>query len=148
MKPTNQEYAEMTDRASPPSPYVRNGLRAFVCGGAICTLGEALFHWYTAAGLAEDAARTTVSVTLIGLVALFTALNVYDNFAKFAGAGSLVPITGFANAMVAPAIEFKQEGPTLGVGANMFRIAGPVILYGTFASVLYGVVLWIIQMAS
>lgn len=148
MKPTKREYAEMTDRASPPSPAARNAIRAFCCGGAVCTLGEALFRWYTAVGLPEPDARTTVSVTLIGLVALLTALNVYDNFAKFAGAGSLVPITGFANAMVAPAIEFKQEGQILGVGANMFRIAGPVILYGTFASVLYGIALWIIQIAS
>lgn len=148
MKPTKREYAEMTDRASPPSPAAHNAIRAFCCGGAVCTLGEALFRWYTAVGLPEPDARTTVSVTLIGLVALLTALNVYDNFAKFAGAGSLVPITGFANAMVAPAIEFKQEGQILGVGANMFRIAGPVILYGTFASVLYGIVLWIIQIAS
>lgn len=145
MKPTKQEYSTMTDHASPPSPFIRNGALAFLFGGAICAFGEALFHWYSAAGLSEDAARATVSVTLVGLVAIFTALDVYDDFAKIAGAGSLVPITGFANSMVAPAIEFKQEGQILGVGANMFKIAGPVILYGTFASVIYGVILWIIQ---
>ena len=143
MQPGKQEYKQMTKKASPPSPFLRNGLCAFVCGGAICTLGQALFSWYTAAGMPEDSARATVSVTLVGLVALFTGLGVYDDFAGFAGAGSLVPITGFANAMVSPAIEFKQEGFVLGVGANLFKIAGPVIAYGTAASVVYGVIYWI-----
>ena len=135
----------MADDIAPRSPWAKNGFWAFVCGGAICAFGQLLFHWYSAAGMSENDARATVSVTLIGLVALFTALNVYDDFAGFAGAGSLVPITGFANSMVSPAIEFKQEGHVLGIGANMFKIAGPVILYGSFASAVYGAVLWIFQ---
>ena len=143
MKPTRTQYDEMTKNASPPSPYLKNMLLAFLCGGSICTLGQALFNWYVRMGLAEQLARSTVSVTLIGLVVLFTALDLYDNFAGIAGAGSLVPITGFANATVSPAIEFKQEGFVLGVGAKMFTIAGPVIVYGTVASVVYGVIYWI-----
>lgn len=136
----------MTDKASPPSSFIKNLILAFVCGGAICTLGQLLCMLYQQAGLGQQEARATVSITLIGGVALFTALNVYDNFAKFAGAGSLVPITGFANAMVSPAIEFKTEGHILGIGAKMFSIAGPVILYGTFASVLYGLILCIFHL--
>ena len=120
MQPSKGEYDRMTKKASPPSPYVRDALCAFVCGGGICTVGQALFAWYTAAGLPEDSARATVSITLVGLVALFTGLGVYDNFAGFAGAGSLVPITGFANAIAAPAVEFKTEGFVLGVGAKIF----------------------------
>ena len=143
MRPTPQVYAQMTKEASPPSSYVKNMVCAFVCGGGICTFGQVLFTWYSAMGLEETLARATVSITLIGLVAIFTALNVYDNFAGVAGAGSLVPITGFANAMVSPAVEYKQEGFVLGVGANMFKIAGPVILYGTVASVIYGVIYWV-----
>ena len=146
VKPTAQEYSKMTQKASPPSSFVKNIILAFISGGAICTLGQLLCNVYLRAGMDLPAARSTVSVTLIGAVALFTALNVYDNFAKFAGAGSLVPITGFANAMVSPAIEFKTEGHILGIGAKMFSIAGPVILYGTFTSVLYGLVIWIFHL--
>ncbi|MBQ9083476.1 MAG: stage V sporulation protein AC [Clostridia bacterium] len=146
MQPSKGEYDRMTKKASPPSPYIRNGLQAFVCGGGICTLGQALFAWYTSVGMPENGARATVSVTLVGLVALFTGLGVYDDFAGFAGAGSLVPITGFANAMVSPAIEYKQEGFVMGVGANLFKIAGPVIAYGTAASVVYGLIYWIMGM--
>ena len=109
MKPTPQEYSKMTNKASPPSSFVKDMILAFVCGGAICTVGQLLGNLYQMAGMPETTAKATVSVTLIGLVAILTALNVYDNFAKFAGAGSLVPITGFANAVVSPAIEFKTE---------------------------------------
>lgn len=143
MQPSKQEYDRMTKKASPPSPFFRNILNSFLFGGAICTVGQALFAWYSAAGMEEDAARATVSVTLIGLVAIFTGIGIYDDFAAIAGAGSLVPITGFANSMVSPAIEFKQEGFVMGMGANMFKIAGPVVVYGTIASVVYGLIYWV-----
>ncbi len=136
----------MTNKASPPSSFVKDMILSFVCGGAICTLGQLLCNLYQNAGMSLNAARATVSITLIGMVAILTAFNVYDDFAKFAGAGSLVPITGFANAMVSPAIEFKTEGHILGIGAKMFSIAGPVILYGTFASVIYGLIVWIFRL--
>ena len=132
----------MTKEASPNSSVWKDCLMAFLFGGMICTLGQALFALYQQAGLDEKDARSVVSVTLIFIAALLTALNVFDNIAKHAGAGTLVPITGFANAMVSPAIEFKTEGFVTGVGAKMFVIAGPVIVYGTLASVVYGVVLW------
>lgn len=135
----------MTEKASPPSSFVKNMILAFVCGGAICAAGQLLCNVYQNAGMSLNAARATVSVSLIAAVAVLTACNVYDDFAKFAGAGSLVPITGFANAMVSPAIEFKTEGHVLGIGAKMFSIAGPVILYGTFASAIYGMILWIFR---
>jgi stage V sporulation protein AC len=146
MKPTPKEYSKMTGKASPPSSFVKDMILAFVCGGAICTVGQLLCNLYQNAGMSQNAARATVSVSLIGIVAILTAFNVYDDFAKFAGAGSLVPITGFANAMVSPAIEFKTEGHVLGIGAKMFSIAGPVILYGTFASAVYGLIIWIFRL--
>lgn len=146
MKLTAQEYSKMADRASPPSSFVKNIILAFVCGGAICTLGQLLFYLYQESGMSIVQARATVSITLIGMSALLTALDIYEKFASFAGAGSLVPITGFANAMVAPAIEFKPEGHVLGIGAKMFSIAGPVILFGTAASAIYGLILWIFKL--
>ena len=133
----------MTKIASPKSSWLKNCALAFLSGGSICLLGQILCNLYQQFGLSLLAARATVSLTLIGAVALLTALQVYDNFAKIAGAGSLVPITGFANAMVSPAIEFKPEGHVIGIGVKMFSIAGPVILFGTFASVIYGVILWL-----
>lgn len=143
MKPTPGEYAKMTQKTSPGSPWLKNAAFSFVCGGLICTLGQFLGSLYQSAGMDLLTARATVSMSLIALVALFTAFQVYDNFARFAGAGSLVPITGFANAVVSPAIEFKPEGQVMGIGCNMFKIAGPVILYGTLASVVYGLIYWI-----
>ena len=118
-------------------------LNAFWVGGLICTLGQVLSHWYTSLGLDKQAAATGVSVTLVFLSALLTGLSWYDDIARLAGAGTLVPITGFANAITAPAVEFRTEGYVLGVGAKMFTIAGPVILYGVSASVVYGVIYWI-----
>lgn len=146
MKLTKQEYSKMADKASPPSHLAKDMILAFLCGGAICTIGQLLMMLYQNAGLDLQQARATVSVTLVGAAALLTGLNVYDNFAKIAGAGSLVPITGFANAMVAPAIEFKPEGHILGIGAKMFSIAGPVLLFGTAASVLYGLILYLFRL--
>ena len=118
-------------------------LRAFVTGGLICTLGQILIGLYLRAGLDEETAGAAVSVTLILLGALLTALGVYDKIAKFGGAGTLVPITGFANAVVAPALEYKTEGKITGTAAKMFVISGPVIVYGVAAGAVYGLVLWI-----
>jgi stage V sporulation protein AC len=118
-------------------------LRAFVTGGLICTLGQVLNGLYLRAGLDGETAGTAVSVTLILLGALLTALGVYDKIAKFGGAGTLVPITGFANAVVAPALEYKTEGKITGTAAKMFVISGPVIVYGVAAGAVYGLVLWI-----
>ena len=114
MKISKNEYSKMTDKASPPSSIIKNTILAFLIGGAICTIGQVLFFLYTKAGLNEQDARATVSITLIGLGALLTALKIYDNIAKYAGAGTIVPITGFANSIVAPAIEFKSEGHVMG----------------------------------
>lgn len=136
----------MTDKASPPSSIIKNTILAFLIGGAICTIGQVLFFLYTKAGLNEQDARATVSITLIGLGALLTALKVYDNIAKYAGAGTIVPITGFANSIVAPAIEFKSEGHVMGIGSKMFIIAGPVLVFGITASVVYGIIVYLFNM--
>ncbi|NLJ30774.1 MAG: SpoVA/SpoVAEb family sporulation membrane protein, partial [Clostridiales bacterium] len=131
MTVSKQEYKKMAGKASPGSPYLKNALMAFLFGGAICTGGQILADWYMRAGLAEKDAKAWVSISLIALSAILTALKVYDNIAKLAGAGTLVPITGFANSVVAPAMEFKSEGFIMGLGAKMFVIAGPVLVYGT-----------------
>ena len=133
----------MVKKAAPRSPVVKDCLLAFLSGGAICTFGQFLTNLYTLFGLQEKDARTLTSVSLIFLSALLTACGVYDKIAKHAGAGTLVPITGFANSMVSPAMEFKSEGLILGVAAKMFVIAGPVIVYGTVASVVYGLIYWL-----
>ena len=142
MKLKAQEYARRVQRASPPSPLGTDCLWAFFVGGGICLLGEVLRQWYLAKGLEAELAGTLTSCTLVALSALLTTLGLYQKLAAKAGAGSLVPITGFANAVVSAAIEFKTEGRVLGTGAKMFTIAGPVIVYGTLAAVVYGVVLW------
>ena len=140
---TEKQYARLVKQASPNSPTGKNCLFAFLIGGSICCLGQLLLNWYTSLGMAQQEASTAVSVTLVFMSALLTGLSLYDNIAKYAGAGTLVPITGFANAVAAPAVEFKTEGFVLGVGAKMFTIAGPVIVYGTVASVVYGIIYWI-----
>ena len=127
----------------PRSKHGRNMLRAFVTGGAICAVGQVLNLLYAAAGLEEEAVGAAVSVSLIFLGALLTALGVYDKLAKFGGAGTLVPITGFANAVVAPALEYKTEGTVLGTSAKMFVISGPVIVFGVAAGAAYGLILWL-----
>ena len=116
---------------------------AFLVGGAICCLGEALKCLFTKAGLNTDEIKLAVCSTLIIITAILTGSGIFDKIAKHAGAGTAVPITGFANAVVSPAIEFKTEGLVLGVAANMFKIAGPVIVYGVSASVVYGLIYWI-----
>ncbi len=143
MATTGKEYSEMAKNASPPSPKLKDCIKAFLFGGLICTIGQGLMYLYEKAGLNEDEIKTLTSVTLIVLTAILTGVGVFDNIAKHAGAGTLVPITGFANSVVSPALEFKTEGFVLGVGANMFKIAGPVIVYGTVASMVYGIIYWV-----
>lgn len=143
MKMTNEEYKKYAELHMPRSHMRRNALRAFLVGGAICALGQGFIELYTALGLDEDGAGTACSVTLIFIGAVLTGLGIYDKIAKFAGAGTLVPITGFSNSVVAPALEFKTEGMILGTAAKMFIISGPVIVFGTSASVVYGIILYI-----
>ena len=140
---TEREYSKLVKEMAPKSPIKKDCLNAFWIGGLICTLGQLIMNGYTALGLDKTDAGTATSMTLIALSALLTGLSLYDNIAKHAGAGTLVPITGFANAIAAPAVEFKTEGFILGVGAKMFTIAGPVIVYGVSASVVYGLIYWI-----
>ena len=138
MKMTNDEYKNYTDSHSPRSKSGRNMLRAFLVGGAICLAGQALIDIFMALGIDQETACTGGSVSLVFLGALLTGLGVSDDMATVAGAGTLVPITGFANSVVAPALEFKTEGFVLGTAAKMFIISGPVIVYGISASVVYG----------
>lgn len=137
---TQKQYAKLVGEISPPSPIWKDCLLAFLVGGAICLLGQGLMTLYGNLDLDKEKAGTAASMTLVALSALLTGLSLYDDIAKAAGAGTLVPITGFANAISAPAVEFKTEGFILGVGAKMFTIAGPVIVYGLGASVVYGLI--------
>ncbi len=140
---TEKEYGKLVKDMAPKSPMWKDCLMAFLIGGLICTAGQVFINCYTALGLEKEDASTAASMTLVVLSALLTGLSLYDNIAKHAGAGTLVPITGFANSIAAPAIEFKTEGFILGVGAKMFNIAGPVLVYGISASVVYGLIYWI-----
>ncbi len=141
MDMTNQEYGKYVSKKAKPSPILKNCVWAFCVGGLICTLGQALLNFYQSWGLEKDDASACVSVTLILLSAVLTGLGIFDKIAKHAGAGTLVPITGFANAVVSPALEFKTEGLVLGLSAKMFVIAGPVLVFGISASVVYGLIL-------
>ena len=143
---TDKQYNALVKEMSPKSPIGRDCLNAFWIGGLICALGQFFISGYTKLGMEKQDASTAASMTLVALSALFTGLSLYDNLAKHAGAGTLVPITGFANSISAPAVEFKTEGFILGVGAKMFTIAGPVIVYGVSASVVYGLIYWIWSM--
>lgn len=140
---TKREYGQLVQSMAPKSPIVKDCVNAFWIGGLICTIGQLIMNGYAALGLDKTDASTATSMTLVAISALLTGLSLYDNIAKHAGAGTLVPITGFANSIAAPAIEFKTEGFILGVGAKMFTIAGPVIVYGVSASVVYGIIYWI-----
>lgn len=140
---TEKQYGALVARMAPKSPMWRDCLNAFWIGGLICVVGQIFTDCYGAWGLEKQDAGTAASMTLVALSALLTGLSVYDDIAKHAGAGTLVPITGFANAIAAPAVEFKTEGFVLGVGAKMFTIAGPVIVYGLAASVVYGFIYWL-----
>ena len=142
---SEKEYDRMSKQASPGSPVVKDCLKAFMIGGLNCAIGEVIFQ-LVQGNLEEKTARLTVSVVLIGVTVILTGLQVFDNIAKHAGAGTLVPITGFANSVVAPAIEFKAEGFVLGLGAKMFIIAGPVLVYGITASAVYGLILYLFSL--
>ena len=144
---TEKEYGKLVQDLAPRSPMWKDCLNAFWIGGLICALGQLLLNGYTAVGLNEKNASTAMSMTLVVLSAVLTGLSLYDNIAKYAGAGTLVLITGFANSIAATAIEFKTEGFILGVGAKMFTIAGPVIVYGVSASVIYGLIYWITKLS-
>lgn len=144
MEMTNEEYKEYAEKHAPRSPVGKNCLIAFLVGGLICCVGQFINQLYTMAGLDTQSAATADSITLVFLGVLLTALGLYDDIAKRAGAGTLVPITGFANSVAAPALEFKTEGFITGTAAKMFIIAGPVIVYGVSASVIYGLILCLI----
>ena len=138
----DKTYKKYADKRARKSDLAGDCAKAFFSGGLICVIGQAAGDIYQALGISEENVKALVPVTLIFIAALLTGLNVFDNIAKFAGAGTLVPITGFANAVVSPALDTKAEGFILGVGAKIFTIAGPVILYGTLASAIYGVILF------
>lgn len=140
---TDKQYSRLVKDKSPKSPIGKDCLFAFAIGGCICLLGQILMNWYQTLGAERQDAATWVSISLVGLSALLTGLSLYDDIAKYAGAGTLVPITGFSNAVASPAVEFRTEGMILGTAAKMFTIAGPVIVYGLSASVVYGVIYWI-----
>lgn len=141
MKMTNREYNEYIRKKQPRSPLFKDMCRAFLVGGLICCVGQVFMQVYGNCGLSETDTAAATSITMVFLGALLTGLGIYDDIARFAGAGTLVPITGFANSMVAPALEFKREGMILGTSAKMFTISGPVIVFGTGASVIIGLIL-------
>ncbi len=145
MRLTNKEYGNIAEQCSPNTKYYKTLPMSFIIGGLICCAGQAFNNLYTYIGLDETQAGMLTSVTLVFISALLTGMGIYGRIAKTGGAGTLVPITGFANAVVSPALEFKTEGYILGVGAKIFIIAGPVIVYGLAASVLYGLILYITQ---
>lgn len=140
---TERQYEKLVQKMAPKSPIWKNCLMAFLVGGLICAIGQGFLNFYQWVGLDEENSAMAESMTMVVLAALLTGLSLFDNIAKHAGAGTLVPITGFSNAVSSAAIEFKTEGFVLGVGAKMFTIAGPVIVYGVTASVIYGVIYWI-----
>ena len=144
MDMTPKAYQEYVKAKAPKSPIVRDCLRAFLVGGLICALGQAIQNGWLAAGLTKDDAGAATACCLVLLSAVLTGLNLYNNIGRFGGAGSLIPITGFANSVVSPAIDFKAAGFITGMAAKMFQIAGPVIVFGSLASVIYGVILMLV----
>lgn len=145
MRISNKQYDEMVKKASPNSPIILNCIKAFLIGGAICCFGQLLFYIFRKSGMSLDESRSLVSISLIIITAILTGIGVFDKIAKHAGAGTIVPITGFANSVVSPAMEFKSEGFIMGTGASIFKVAGPVILYGTTAASLYGLIYFIVE---
>ncbi|MBQ8228056.1 MAG: SpoVA/SpoVAEb family sporulation membrane protein [Clostridia bacterium] len=145
MSVSKNEYDKMAKAASPDSPVVLNCIKAFLFGGGICCFGELLFFLYGLTSLNNDKIKILVPITIIIITAIITAFGVFDNIARHAGAGTVVPITGFANSVVCSAMEFKNQGKIMGVGANIFSIAGPVILFGTAAATVYGVIYWFVE---
>ena len=149
MNMSKETYKKYADARAPRSPLGRDCFRAFLVGGLICAFAQGLTDVYTKlCGMAKEDAGTLTACTLVLIAAVLTGLGVFDRIAKFAGAGTLVPITGFANAVVSPAIDAKSEGLILGVGAKIFSVAGPVLLYGTLAGTLYGAVYWVVRLAQ
>jgi len=142
-KITNKEYGEIAQKHSPKTKVALTSAKAFLIGGAICAIGQGFINFYTHLGFNKTDSGALTSMTLIFIAAILTGLKLYDKLAKHAGAGTIVPITGFANAVVAPALEFKTEGYIMGVGAKMFTIAGPVLVYGIAASALYGIIYYL-----
>ena len=145
---TKQEYLDYVDKKSPNSPIFKNCFNAFWVGGLICSIGQIIFDFCKYKGMEDTACSTVVSIVLIGIAALLTSLNIFNKIGKFAGAGSLVPITGFANSIVSPAIEYKSEGFVMGVGGKMFTVAGPVLVFGISASILVGIIYLIFNTQS
>ncbi len=145
MSTDKKQYDKMTKKASPPSPVLKNCLNAFWIGGLVCVAGEGFKMLYKYLGFNEDETKALITVSLIVITAILTGIGVFDKIAKVAGAGTIVPITGFANSVVSPAMEFKTEGSILGTAANIFKLAGPVILYSAAATFVYGVIYWIMQ---
>lgn len=146
MSTTDKEYDKMAKKASPPSPKLLNCIKAFISGGIICTFGQFLNWGFEKLGFTEDYVKALTPSVLIIIAATLTGIGVFDKIAKHAGAGTIVPITGFANSVVSPALEFKSEGLVMGTGANIFKIAGPVIAYGIFAAVIYGIIAYIFKL--
>ena len=142
---TAKQYQDYVDKKSPNSPIIKNCLCAFFVGGLICCIGQVILDICKARGLSIELSGTVCSIVLIGLSAFLTGLNIFNKIGKFAGAGSLIPITGFANSIVSPAMEYKSEGYVMGVGAKMFTVAGPVLVYGISASILVGLVYFVLM---
>jgi len=142
---THKEYREYVEKKSPKSRVLRNTIRAFIVGGLISVIGQFINNFFTSRGMDIDTAGSLASIIMVFLGALFTGLNIYDDLGKFAGAGSIVPITGFANSIVSPAMEFKSEGYVMGVGARMFVVAGPVLVYGISASIIAGIIYYLLK---
>ncbi|MBR7072660.1 MAG: stage V sporulation protein AC [Eubacterium sp.] len=144
MSVSKDEYSKMTDKASPPSPVLLNCVKAFVFGGGICLFAQLLNFLFMSLGLKENEWKLLTASIIIVITAALTGIGVYDKIARHAGAGCIVPISGFANSVVAPALEFQHEGYVLGTAAQMFSIAGPVIVYGTATSVIYGLIYYLV----
>ncbi|MCG8501566.1 MAG: stage V sporulation protein AC [Firmicutes bacterium] len=141
---TQKEYQKYVQKKSPNSPIIKNVIMAFVIGGLICVVGQIISNYFKSRGLSTEDVAGATAISMIFLGALLTGLDIYDGLAKYAGAGTIVPITGFANAIVSPAMEFKSEGYVLGMGAKMFVIAGPVLVYGITASVVVGIIFFLV----
>ena len=146
MSISNSDYSKMTEAASPNSPVIKNCINAFLFGGGICLFGQLLNTIFEKMKLSEDEIKLATPATIIIITAILTGIGVFDKIAKHAGAGTIVPITGFSNSITAPAIEFKSEGHVFGTGAKMFIMAGPVIVFGTIASMVYGLIVWIFHL--
>ena len=147
VKMTQKEYGEYVKKMSPNSPILKNCVKAFLIGGGICVIGQLIMNGFTALGMGKTDAGSATSIAMIFLGALFTGLHLYDRLAKHAGAGTIVPITGFANSVVSPALEFQSEGYIMGTSAKIFTIAGPVIVFGVTAAIVYGVILVLFGLA-